>query len=350
MSAFIKIENKIIGANKPVFIIAEAGVNHNGDLELAKKLIDAAAYAKADAVKFQTFDPKTLVTKYAQRAKYQDKNIGEKESQYSMLARLKLKREYHAPLKKYAEKKGLIFMSTPFSIDDANFLFKLGVSAFKVGSTDTNNLPHLKNLAAKNLPIILSTGMSTLAEVKEAVHVIKQNGNSKIIVLHCTSNYPARMDEINLRAMLTLKKELDLEVGYSDHTVGIEVAVAAVSLGACVIEKHFTLDRSMPGPDHKASLEPNELKQMVQAIRNVSKALGSYKKKPTKSETEVAKVARKSIVAARPILAETVIRRNDLALKRPGTGLAPKYFDEIIGKTARRTVLADELIAWDMLQ
>lgn len=350
MSACIKIENKIIGANKPVFIIAEAGVNHNGNFELAKKLIDAAACAKADAVKFQTFDPKTLVTKHAKRAEYQDKNIGGEESQYNMLTRLKLKREYHAPLKKYAEEKGLIFLSTPFSISDANFLFKLGVPAFKVGSGDANNLPHLKNLALKNLPIILSTGMSTLEEVRESVNLIRQNGNKQIIVLHCTSNYPASFKEVNLQAMLTLQKELGTLVGYSDHTVGIEVAVAAAALGACVIEKHFTLDRAMPGPDHKASIKPDEFRKMVRAIHNVTQALGSYKKMPSASELEVAKVARKSIVAARPIPAKTIIKKNDITIKRPGTGLAPKYFENIIGKKTKRPLLADELITWEALE
>lgn len=346
----IKIKKKTIGINRPVFIIAEAGVNHNGSFKLAKKMIDAAAWARADAIKFQTFDPKTLVTKSAKRARYQDQNIGGKESQYTMLKRLQLKRKYHAPLKKYAEQKGLIFLSTPFSISDANFLYRLGVPAFKVGSSDTNNYPYLKDLAIKKLPIILSTGMSTLGEIKEAVHIIKQSGNEQIVVLHCTSNYPASMHEVNLRAMLTLQKELGLHVGYSDHTAGIEVPIAAVALGACVIEKHFTLDRTMPGPDHKASLEPNELKQMVQAVRNIGKALGSYEKIPTKSELEVAKVARKSIVAARQIPAQTVITKKDISIKRPGTGLAPQYFESIIGKTTKRAIVADEMITWEMLE
>lgn len=345
----LKIGNKSIGGNNPTFIIAEAGVNHNGDFVLAKKLIDAAASAKADAVKFQTFDPNTLVTKSAKRAEYQHKNIGGKETQYAMLARLQLKRKYHAKLKQYAEKKGLIFLSTPFSIDDAEFLFKLGVSAFKVGSTDANNSPHLKFLAKKGLPIILSTGMSTLAEIKESVALIRKNGNKKIIVLHCTSNYPAAMKEINLRAMLTMQKELGTLIGYSDHTLGIEVSIAAVALGAQVIEKHFTLDKKMPGPDHKASLEPTELAQMITSIRNVSCALGSGKKAPTKSEIAVAKVARKSIVASRSISAGEIIRKDDITLKRPGTGLAPKFFDEIVGRRTKKDIYEDELITWRMI-
>ena len=340
----IKIENKIISKDQPCFIIVDAGVNHNGDLNLAKKLIDVAAVAQVDAIKFQTFNPETLITKTAKRAKYQEKNIGGKETQYEMLKRLMLKREYHPILKEYTESKGLIFLSTPFSIDDADYLYELGIPAFKVGSTDSNNIPYLEHIAKRGLPIILSTGMSNLEEVKASVKAIRKKGNDKIIVLHCTTNYPTKMEEVNLRAMDTIKKELRILVGYSDHTKGIEVPIAAVARGARIIEKHFTLDKNMKGPDHKASLEPKELKEMVTKIRNIEVALGSKIKKPTSSEIEVAEVARKSIVAAVNIPKNTLITQKMLTLKRPGTGLKPAVMNKLIGKKTKEIIKKDELI------
>lgn len=345
----IKIANKNIGDGQPVFIIAEAGVNHNGDLKLAKQLIDVAARAKADAVKFQTFDPRTLVTTTGAKAEYQTKNIGE-ESHWQMLEKLKLPREWHSELKTYAEKMGLIFLSTPFSIDDADFLHKLGVVAIKVGSTDTNNIPYLQHIAKWNLPIIISTGMSDLEEIKESVSALKKAGAKKLVVLHCTTNYPTPYEEANINAMITLKKELRLITGYSDHTMGIETPLAAVALGARVIEKHFTLDRNMPGPDHLASLEPDELAQMISSIRNIEKALGSGKKTPFKSEQKIAEIARKSIVAARPIPSGKKIDAKDIALKRPGTGIKPKFWSKVLGKTARKSIEEEELITWDMVK
>lgn len=363
----IKIGDKFIGEDEPVFIIAEVGVNHNGKLDLAKKLIDVAAEAKVDAVKFQTFNPDTLITRAAKRAEYQKKNIGGEETQYEMLKRLMLKREYHPILKKYAEKKGLIFLSTPFSIDDADYLHELGVVAYKVTSTDTNNIPYLRHIAKREIPIILSTGMSDLEEVKESVKAIKEEGNEQIIVLHCTINYPTKLEEVNLRAMDTIKKEVNTIVGFSDHTEGIDVSIAAVGRGAKVIEKHFTLDRNMDGPDHKASLGTEELKKLVNEIRNIEffgteelkqktneienidKILGSDVKKPMPSEVEVAKVIRKSIVAEVDIPKDTLITREMLALKRPGTGIPPKELDKIIGKKTKEDVKKDELISWKKL-
>lgn len=340
----IRISNKIVGVGEPVFIVAEGGVNHNGQLELAQQLIEVAAEAGADAVKFQTFDPSTLVTKSALKAKYQDAAIGQTESQYDMLERLMLKREYHPELKNYAESKGLIFLSTPFSRDDADYLIDLGVPALKVGSTDTNNLPYLSYIAQKRLPIILSTGMSSLVEVKESVDTIKAAGNEQIIVLQCTTNYPTPYSEANLKAMLTLRDELGLLTGFSDHTLGIEVAIAAAALGAAVIEKHYTLDRNLPGPDHKASLEPAELKDLIAGVRHVEQALGTGVKSPLAVELEIAKIVRKSLVAKRFIPVAKKITDEDITFKRPGTGLAPKYYSQVVGQIAKKDIAADALI------
>jgi len=353
----ISIGTKKIGYGRPVFIIAEAGVNHNGKLSLAKKLIDVAAKAGADAVKFQTFDPDTLVTKDAAKAEYQVRNeenpsrlrrrvlpLGKGESQYEMLKRLMLPRTYHSELKRYAEKKGLIFLSTPFSLSDAQFLRTLGVPAFKVASSDTNNLPFLSRIATWKLPIILSTGMADMAEVKEAVRAIKKAGNTKLVLLQCTTNYPTAFTETNLRAIQTLHKAFGLPVGFSDHTIGNEAAVAAVALGAVVVEKHFTLDRDLPGPDHKASLAPSELLDFVTKVRNTEAALGTGKKVPFTSEKETAKVARKSIVGTDDIKRGDRFTKRNLGIKRPGTGLLPKDYDGIIGKRATRDIEADTLL------
>lgn len=349
----IKIGTKTISKKSPVFIIAEAGVNHNGDLKLAKKLIDMAAEAKADAVKFQTFNPDTLVTENAAKADYQAKNekkAMEDESQYSMLKRLMLPREWHKELKTYAESKGLIFLSTPFSLDDAIFLRKLGVKAIKVGSTDTENIPYLTEITKWNLPILLSTGMSALSEIKEAVRTIQKAGNKKLIVLHCTTNYPTPYEEANLRAITTLQKELrNVPIGFSEHTVGIEVAIASVALGTKVIEKHFTLDRNLPGPDHLASLEPSELKQLVFSVRHVEAAMGTGKKVPFASEKKIAEIARKSLVAARDIPAGKKLTAADIAIKRPGTGIKPKFLHKVVGEKTNTALQKDELLSWQKL-
>lgn len=350
----IKIGSKTISKNSPVFIIAEAGVNHNGNLKLAKKLIDAAAEAGADAVKFQTFNPDTLTTKNAAKADYQAKNekkVKNEESQYDMLKRLILPREWHKELKAYTESRGLVFLSTPFSLDDAIFLRKLGMKAIKVGSTDTENIPYLAEIAKWDLPMILSTGMSALPEIKEAVRIIQKAGNKKLIVLHCTTNYPTPYEEVNLRAITTLQKELkDISIGFSEHTIGIEVAIASVALGARVIEKHFTLDRNLPGPDHLASLEPRELKQLISSIRHVEAAMGTGRKIPFASEKKIAEIARKSLVAARDIPAGKKLTAADIAIKRPGTGIKPKYLEKIIGKKSKINLSKDEILNWEILK
>lgn len=341
----ISIGIKKIGGDNPVFIIAEAGVNHNGKLSFAKRLIDVAAKSGADAVKFQTFNPDTLVTKTAEKASYQAKNESRNtETQHKMLKRLMLSRDYHVELKHYAEKKNLIFMSTPFSIDDAQFLRRLGVKALKVGSTDTNNIPYLSKIARFNLPIILSTGMSDLEEVKEGVNAVQKAGSRKLIILHCTTNYPTPFREANIRAIETLRKTCKVPVGFSDHTIGNEAAVSAVALGAVVIEKHFTLDRNLPGPDHKASLEPDELRDFVTSIRNTEMALGTGVKTPFRSEKNTANVARKSVVTTSFVKKGERFTEDNLGVKRPGTGLAPKHYKSVIGKKATRDIDTDKII------
>lgn len=341
----IRIGGKKIGMGQPVFVIAEAGVNHNGKLSLAKKLIDAAARAGADAVKFQTFSPGELVTKSAKKAGYQKADeTGAGESQYAMLRRLALPREYYAKLKLSAEKKGIIFLSTPFSFSDATFLRRLGVKALKVSSSDANNFPYLRRIAMWGLPIILSTGMTDFAEVREAVRTIKKAGNKKLILLHCTTNYPAPFVEANIRAMGTLREKFGLPVGFSDHTQGSEVAIAAVALGARVIEKHLTLDRKMEGPDHKASLEPKEFSDFVRHLRNTEAALGSGKKVPFESENAIATVARKSVVTTAPVKKGQRFTKSSLGIKRPGTGLPPKYYDVVLGKRVLQNLKADTLV------
>lgn len=345
----VRIGGRAIGAGQPVFIIAEAGVNHNGDMKLAKKLIDAAANAGADAVKFQTFTPEELVSEAAPQAAYQAVNTGKEESQISMLRGLVLPHKEHGALKKYAEEKGLVFLSTPFSILDADFLETLDIAAYKIPSGELNNLPFLAHIAKKGKPILLSTGMGTLEEVREAVSVIQKNGATEVAIFHCTSEYPAPPADINLRAMQTLASEFGLPTGLSDHSEGICVPIAAVALGACIIEKHFTLDRSLPGPDHKASLEPCELKEMIRCIRVIEQSLGSPEKKPSKGELDTVRVARKSIVARRDIAQGATIAAEDIYIVRPGTGIPPKHFDEVIGKMAKQAILRGTPLVWNML-
>ncbi len=357
----IKIGWKTVGLGQPVFIIAEAGVNHNGNLAFAKKLVDAAKDAGADAVKFQTFNPDTLVIKNAEKAEYQEGNErnpsrlrrrvlpfekGElkTESQYEMLKRLMLPREYHSELKKYAEKKGIIFLSTPFSLSDAEFLRELGVPGLKIGSSDTDNIPFLRTVASWKLPLILSTGMSDLPLVRAAVEAIRQAGNEKLIVLHCTTNYPAPIREVNLRAMQTFALELDVLVGFSDHTTSIIAPVLSVALGACVIEKHLTLDKTMAGPDHGTSLNPHEFTEMVRAVRDAEYALGTGEKTIFGSEKEIAKVARKSLVTSHAVKKGDVFTAKNLTTKRPGMGLSPALYDSIAGTKATSDIPADTLI------
>ena len=344
----IKIENKSIGEKNPCFIIAEAGVNHNGKLSLAKKLIEAAKEAGVDAIKFQTFKAENLVTKNTKMAKYQKRNTEREENQLEMLKRSELSYKDFIKLKKYCDKKKIIFLSTPHSEDAIDFLEPL-TPAYKIGSGDLTNIPFLKKIAKKKKPIILSTGMATLNEVKEAVKTIKKAGNNKIILLHCTTCYPCPFKEVNLKAILTLKKEFNLPVGYSDHTLGIVVPIMAVALGAAIIEKHFTLDKNLPGPDHKASLEPQELKEMVKLIRDTEKVLGSNIKKPTKSEEKIKKVVRKSIVARVGIPKNTKITKDVLIIKRPGTGIKPKYMKKVLGKRTKINIKKEDLIRWKMI-
>lgn len=341
----IKIGKKLIGVNRPVFIIAEAGVNHNGNLKTAFKLIDAAVIAGADAVKFQTFISEDVVTSAGKMVGYQLKNIGKSMSQLEMIKCFELKEDYWGLIANYCIKRNIMFLSTPHGgFHSVDLLQSLNVPAFKFGSGDLTNLPLLRYAAKFDKPIIISTGMATLAEIEDSINTMKNAGNNKIIVLHCTTNYPCPWDEVNLNAMLTMRDTLSILVGYSDHTRGIQVPIMATTLGACLIEKHFTLDRNMKGPDHKASLEPEELKDMIDSIRNISIILGSKTKKPNASEVIISKNVRKSLVAARDIKKGENFNEQNLAIKRPGTGVAPKYFDQIIGHIAKRNIRYDSQI------
>jgi N-acetylneuraminate synthase/N,N'-diacetyllegionaminate synthase len=344
VSEYIVFANRRVGSGHPVFIIAEAGVNHNGDLNLAKKLIDAAKEAGADAVKFQSFKAENVVTKTAQKAKYQKQTTGSGESQYEMIKKLELSSADFKKLALYARKKGILFLSTPFDKESVDLLDELDVPAFKIASGEITNFPLIRHIAKKGKPVILSTGMSTLEEIDEALHVIKSVGIKDIVLLQCVTAYPAKVEDMNLRAMQTLESTFKLPVGLSDHTIGIVVPIAAVALGAVVIEKHFTLDTNLPGPDHKASLQPEELKQMIEAIREVEKAIGDGSKRPTAEEEEIKKVARRSIVARIDIPQGAVIAEEMLAIKRPGTGIEPKYLDKVVGKVAKAMIKRDELI------
>lgn len=350
MQKNIKIQGKNIGVNEPVFVIAEAGVNHNGNVILAKKLIDAAASAGADAVKFQTFIAEEVVSINAPKAEYQKLTTDTSESQFDMIKKLELSQEDHQILIEYAGHKNLTFISTPFDEKSVDLLMRLGVPLIKIGSGEITNYPFLKYIAKKDIPIILSTGMSTLEEVAEAVSVIESAGCEDLILLHCTSNYPARIDDCNLLVMKTMEEAFKLPVGYSDHTPGIAIPIAAAALGACVIEKHFTLDRNLPGPDHKASLEPDEFEEMVKSIRKVERALGSPVKAPVEAELEVRNIARRSIVAKVDIPKGTVISADMLAFKRPGIGLPPKNANLLIGKTVKRIIYKDEIIKTEYLK
>lgn len=329
-----------------VLIIAEAGVNHNGDMSLAKRLIDAAADAGADLVKFQTFRADALVAAHAPKADYQMKTTSAGESQHQMIRRLELTLDMHEELIAHCRTRGIEFFSTGFDIGSIDLLVELGLSSFKIPSGEITNLPYLRHVGSFGKPVIISTGMATLDEVGAALEVLERAGTprARITVLHCTTEYPAPKSEVNLRAMLTIRDRFGVAVGYSDHTQGIEIPIAAVALGATVIEKHFTLDRSLPGPDHKASLEPAELSAMVSAIRNVEIALGDGVKRPARSETANIGIARKSIVAARAIRSGERFTEDNVAVKRPGTGISPMRWDDVIGKTAKRDFVADDLI------
>ncbi len=329
-----------------VFIIAEAGVNHNGSIELAKKLIDVASEAGVDAVKFQTFKAENLVSKNAQKAEYQKKTTDKNESQFDMIKKLELDVNTHKELMAYCKQKDIMFLSTPFDHDSIELLDALGLEIFKIPSGEITNLPYLKHIGKLGKQVILSTGMADIGEIEDALDVLVAAGTKKdnITVLHANTMYPTPMEDVNLKAMQTIACTFGVKVGYSDHTLGIEVPIAAVAMGATVIEKHFTLDKTMEGPDHKASLEPDELKAMVKAIRNIEQALGNGIKKPSNSEKPNMAIARKSIVASRSIKKGEILNEGNLAIKRPGNGISPMKWDEVLGRISQKDYEMDELI------
>lgn len=335
---------------KKVLIIAEAGVNHNGDIMIAKKLIDAASHAKADYVKFQSFKADKLVSPTAKKAEYQSKNIGDNDDfQYNMLKKLELSDQDHIELISYCKKKDIKFFSTAFDVDGVEYLNSLKLDRFKIPSGELTNFPYLKAVAKTNLPVILSTGMSSLKEVRDSVNVLIKYGTNKdeLTILHCNTDYPTSMSDVNLKAMSSMAKFFGLNVGYSDHTLGIEVPIAAVSLGATVIEKHFTLDRSLSGPDHKASLEPNELKKMVDSIRNIEKAIsGSGLKEPSKSELKNITIARKSIHLSKDLKLGSVITEKDIIPLRPGDGICAMNWEKVIGKKVTTDLKKFDKLTW----
>ena len=329
-----------------VLVIAEAGVNHNGDLALARRLIDAAANAGADLVKFQTFKAELLATPTALKAEYQKQTTDRNESQYNMLKRLELTHDMHVRLIEHCNDRGIDFFSTGFDISSVEFLVELGLDRFKVPSGEITNLPYLRHIGHYGKPVILSTGMATLGEIDAALEILQHSGTSLslITVLHCNTEYPTPMVDVNLRAMLSIREAFGVAVGYSDHTSGIEVAIAAVALGATVIEKHITLDCNLPGPDHRASLEPEAFNARVKAIRNIEQALGDGRKRPSSSEEKNRGIARKSLVAATSISAGDKFTTDNMTTKRPGTGISPMCWDEVLGTVSSRDFLVNELI------
>ncbi len=345
----IGIADRNIGANQPCFVIAEAGVNHNGDINIAHRLIDVAAESGAEAVKFQTFAAGRLVTSTAPKAEYQLQSTDVAESQYAMLKRLELSEQMHRELIAHCNEKKITFLSTPFDEESADLLDALNVPAFKIPSGEIANTLFLNHVARKTKPMIVSTGMASLGEVESAMRAITATGNTQIVLLHCVSNYPAEPADINLRAMQTMAQAFGVPVGFSDHTLGIEIALAAAALGAVVIEKHFTLDRSLPGPDHQASLEPYELKAMVRGIRSITSALGDGRKQPAPSEANTTAVVRKSVIARRTIPRGVTLSENDLVILRPGTGLPPMMLPYLLGRTTRVEIAQGTLITLEML-
>ncbi len=329
-----------------VFIIAEAGVNHNGSVDLAKQLIDVASISGADAVKFQTFKAENLVARNTQKADYQKQTTDASESQFDMIKKLELDVETHKELIAYCQEKDIMFLSAPFDHESINLLSDLRLQIFKIPSGEITNLPYLRHIGSLDKQVILSTGMSNLGEVEDALNILINAGTSKdnITVLHANTMYPTPMKDVNLNAMLTIQKEFGVDIGYSDHTLGIEVDIAAVAMGASCIEKHFTLDKTMDGPDHKASLEPEELKAMVSAIRNIEKALGSNEKKPSPSEIVNIDIARKSIVASQSIKKGDKLTSENITTKRPGSGINPMQWDKIIGTPSKKDYQMDDLI------
>ena len=327
-----------------VYIIAEAGVNHNGSLDIAKKLVDEAKKSGADCIKFQTFIAENIISKNAKQAKYQTKNIGKEQSQLEMIKKLELSFEDFKQLNNYCIEKNIDFLSTAFDLESIDFLESLGMNTWKIPSGEITNLPYLIKIAKLKKKIILSTGMSTMQEIEDAVNIFKKYGTTDITILHCTTQYPTLFEDVNLNAMLSIKEKFGYDVGYSDHTKGIEVPIAAVALGATVIEKHFTLDNNMIGPDHKASLQPDELKKMVESIRNIELSLGDGRKVVANSEKENMSIARKSIVAKKSIRKGQLLSEENITVKRPGDGISPMKWFDILGTAAIRDFEEDELI------
>lgn len=345
----VDIAGRKIGVGHPCFIIAEAGVNHNKSLEMARQLVDVAVQAGADAVKFQTYKAENVNSPLAPKAAYQMQTTDAGESQLEMARQLELPFEAFRELADYSQSRGILFLSTPFDAESADFLADLGVAALKIPSGEITNLPFVAHIAQKGRPVIVSTGMSNLGEVDTAVRTIREAGNPDLVLMHCVSNYPADPADINLHAMRTMAVAFGVPVGYSDHTLGTEVALAAAALGACVIEKHFTLDCSLPGPDHRASLEPDDLVALVQSIRTVESALGHGRKEPAASEADTAEVARRSLVASRDIPAGTVLAGDMIVILRPGTGFPPAMLRYLVGRTVRVDVSAGEIFIPEML-
>lgn len=337
---------------KSVFIIAEAGVNHNGELPVALKMIDAAVAAGADAIKFQTFKAESLVSKTAKKAAYQERTTSHEETQYDMLKKLELSYDAHVELVKYAKSRKIKFLSTPFDLESIEILDKLGLDTFKIPSGEITNLPYLEKIGNLKKKVILSTGMATIKEIEDALEILINAGTPKefITVLHATTEYPAPYEEVNLNAIITIRNNFGVRVGYSDHTKGIEVPIAAVALGAEVIEKHFTLDRNMEGPDHKASLEPNELAEMIRSIRNIEKALGNGIKKPSPSELKNLSIVRKSIHFSTDLPEGHILKDTDLVMKRPGTGISPMELGKVLKKHLKVNVYKDTILKWSDIQ
>ena len=347
----IDILGKKIGFNNPIFLIAEAGVNHNGELSLAKKMVDIAVDSKVDAIKFQTFKTEKLILKSTPKANYQKKDDNDKEDFYNMIKKYELTRDEFISLNNYCKKKGIIFLSTPFDEISVEWLDDLNVPAYKVGSGDMNNFPLLKLICSKRKPILLSTGMATLKEVKESVEFLKLNNIDDLVIFQCTTNYPAPYEELNLNVIDTFKQEFPNNIiGFSDHSLDIEASIGAVSKGVKVIEKHFTLNKDMEGPDHKASLNPEGLRKWVNSIRNIEKAMGNKNKKPTLAELEIAKVARKSIVSLINIKKGDIFTVKNLTVKRPGNGISPNNYYKILGRRAKRDINLDSIINWEDIE
>ena len=346
----INVAGRKVGPGYPCLIIAEAGVNHNGDIELAKRLVDVAVEAGADAVKFQTFQADRVASTTAPKAGYQMQTTDAAESQLDMLRRLELSPEAYCELQMYCRERDVLFMSTPFDEESVDFLDELGVSVFKIGSGEITNWPFLEYIARKGKPIILSTGMSYLSEVDEAVRVLRGAGCEELVLLHCVSNYPANPADANLRAMRTMAAAFQVPIGFSDHTPGIKVALAAVALGACVLEKHFTLDKGLPGPDHRASLEPQELQSLVAGIRTVEMALGNSAKLPARSESDNRLIVRRSLAATSDIPKGAILKADMLRAIRPGSGISPTLLEHVVGRRVKRPLTPNQLITWSDLE